>query len=176
MDGSAKRTLDHAMTTFQSQLKRMNLKMVPSKTTANIINSVIMAKLAYRLQVTALPNYRIKEINISVRRLIKRKSNLPSSTPNEFLYEKSIGIGIKAFEEIHAAQLIANSISMRRSRGTVGAFLHEASIFYKKHLKVPLEIYEAPLTFTLGEHQSQYAARTLQPNEMPITTPTNTRV
>jgi ribonuclease HI len=154
MDGSAKRTLDHAMITYESQLNRMNFKMVPSKATTNIINSVILSKLAYRLQVTALPNYRIDKINVAARKLIKRKANLPRSTPTNLIHDKSFGIGIKSFEEIHAAQLIANTISMQRSRGTVGAFLQEVSLFYKNHLKVPLDIYEAPMEFTLGEQNS----------------------
>jgi hypothetical protein len=92
MDGSAKRTLDHAMITYESQLNRMNFKMVPSKATTNIINSVIFSKLAYRLQVTAIPNYRIDKINIAARKLIKRKANLPRSTPTELIYDKSFGI------------------------------------------------------------------------------------
>ena len=85
MDGSAKRTVDHAMTTFESQLSRMKFKLIPSKATTNIINSVILSKLAYRLQVSALPNYRINEIDTLVRKLVKSKSKLPTSTPNEFL-------------------------------------------------------------------------------------------
>jgi hypothetical protein len=91
----------------------------------------------------------IGQINVKARGLIKRKSNLPVSTPTELIYDKNFGIGIKSFEEVHDAQLIANTISMKRSRGRVGAFLKEVSIFYKKHLKVPLDIYEAPLNFTL---------------------------
>jgi len=43
---------------------------------------------------------------------------------------------------------------MQRSKGTVGAFLKEVSIFYKKELKVPLEIYEAPLEFTQESQDS----------------------
>ncbi len=100
---------------------------------------------------SALPNYRINEIDTLVRKLVKRKSNLPTSTPNEFLYDKSFGNGVKSFEEIHAAQIIANTISMRRSKGTVGAFLSEVSEFYKKQTKIPLDIYEGPLQFTLGQ-------------------------
>jgi hypothetical protein len=49
MDGSAKRTFDHdAMLTYEIQLRRMNFKLIPSKATANVINTVILSKLAYR--------------------------------------------------------------------------------------------------------------------------------
>jgi hypothetical protein len=74
----------------------MNFKMIPSKATANVINTVILSKLAYRLQVTALPNYVIGQINVKARGLIKRKSNLPVSTPTELIYDKNFGIGIKS--------------------------------------------------------------------------------
>ena len=39
-------------------------------------------------------------------------------------------------------------------KGTVGAFLSEVSEFYKKQTKVPLDIYEGPLQFTLGQQNS----------------------
>jgi ribonuclease HI len=117
-----------------------------------------------------LPNYVIGQINVKARGLIKRKSNLPVSTPTELIYDKNFGIGIKSFEEVHAAQLIANTISMKRSRGTVGAFLKEVSIFYKKHLKVSLDIYEAPLNFTLCEQNSlaKFTSYTLFQRRMQI--------
>jgi hypothetical protein len=62
MDGNAKTTLDHAMYVFKNQLKRINYKMVPCKAAVDLINNDVLAKLAYRLQVTALPNFRINEV------------------------------------------------------------------------------------------------------------------
>jgi hypothetical protein len=147
MDGSSKETIKHANETLDSQITRLNMKYMPSRVATSIINSVILPKLAFRLQVANVPNTILRKIDAKLRKLTKRKCTLPMSTPNDFLYDKNYGFGLNSIEILQPAQLISNTMSMLRSHGTMGEFLHEVTTFYKEHLKTPLSIFAAPLPY-----------------------------
>jgi ribonuclease HI len=148
MDGSAKETIKHAIETLHSQITRLNIKFMPSKVAINIINSVVLSKLAYRLQVANVPVTTLRKIDTKLRKLTKKKCSLPLNTPDDFLYDKNYGFSLNSIERILPAQLISNTISMIRSNGTMGPFLHEVDTFYKNHLNVPISIIEAPLKYS----------------------------
>jgi hypothetical protein len=69
-------------------------KYIPSKVAIDIINTVILAKLVYRLQVTSVPTTISDDIDVLSRKFLKRKAGLPASTNNFVLEDKQLGLGL----------------------------------------------------------------------------------
>ena len=172
MDGSSKETIKQAIETLDSQITRLNIKFMPSRVAINIINSVILPKLAFRLQVANIPITTLRKIDAKLRKLTKKKCSLPLNTPNDFLYDKSYGFSLNSIESILPSQLISNTMAMLRSHGNIGSFLHEVERFYQAQLKTPMSIFASPLPFGTkgksGDSLAKQISNTLYKNKFQI--------
>jgi len=172
MDGSSKETIKQAIETLDSQITRLNIKFMPSRVATNIINSVILPKLAFRLQVANIPITTLRKIDAKLRKLTKKKCSLPLNTPNDFLYDKSYGFSLNSIESILPSQLISNTMAMLRSHGNIGSFLHEVERFYQAQLKTPMSIFASPLPFGTkgksGDSLAKQISNTLYKNKFQI--------
>ena len=126
MDGDATTTVDHAISTLKNQINLLSRKHLPSQVAINIINSVLISKILYRLQVTTVTDTKYKAIDTLLRVLTRRKAGLPKNTPNEILYDKTFGLHLQEFRHVHQAQLITNTTAMSRSENIIGEFLKQA--------------------------------------------------
>jgi ribonuclease HI len=145
MDGKSEKTVNHAISSLKNKVAQINMKHIPSQVGINIINSVLMSKLLFRLQVSTLLQKQIDDIDITLRKLTKRKAGLPLNTPNDILYDPAFGLNLQEFKDLHASQLITNTIAMQRSETIMGDFLGQVDIFYKNHLNMPLSLLAAPI-------------------------------
>ncbi len=107
MDGKTTSTFNLLCAQLEQAVAIMQKKHCPKHMTKYIINSVLQAQAAYRLQLTPLTVAQYDQINKIWRGLAKSKFTLPSCFPTEFVTNQFL-VGINDFQEIHEKLILKN--------------------------------------------------------------------
>ncbi len=76
MDGHYRSSLDFASTALTTSLSLLKQKFVPGKLAIHLINTVILPKLTYPLQLTPVPGVELARLDTTIRKVAKQKCYL----------------------------------------------------------------------------------------------------
>src|SRR5262249_17757974 len=74
-------------------------KFIPGKLSVHIINTIVIPRIQYRLQLVPVSQTTVKTINNSFKSITKEKMHLPRSTPDSSLYWNAFGIKLINMEQ-----------------------------------------------------------------------------
>ena len=108
MDSDPTNTKNHAIDKLLQCANILTIKHVPGKLASHLANTVVIPRIAYLLQVTPLTQTDLNKIDTILRKITKKKMNLPLSTPTSILQDKNFHIKLNSFEFIIDCQNITN--------------------------------------------------------------------
>jgi hypothetical protein len=87
--------------TWQALLKPLRTARISLKEAIYRINTCVIPKLKYTLQVASIPKNLLRSIDSSLRSVVRRAGNLPSWLPRHayYLSEKDLGLGLLSLED-----------------------------------------------------------------------------
>ena len=144
LDMKHQKTIQHAITALDSTISFIKRKHTPGKICTYLINSVLIPRISYRLQLTPLSKSQLNLINSKLRALTRIKNNLPNQTPNFLLYDTNYDIKLIDFEQYHVSRLLNDLIVTYSRNDLTSKALQQASTTITQLCKHPIDITERP--------------------------------
>ena len=133
---------NRVLQTFNFAMQTIQTKYAPGHICTNILNTVIIPKLQYMLQLCPLNKTFVKKINVALRKKTSA-AHLLQSNINKF-YDPSFGIGLFELGSRVDGQEITNLLMHMRSDSITGDVLRKCIASFDKFHKLPMSITEAP--------------------------------
>ena len=153
MDNMHKETREHTIAKLATVTNLILAKSTPGSLGAFLAKTVIQPQILYRLQNTFCTTEDYDKINISLRKLTKKKMMLPMNTRNEVLQDKRIKLGVQDFKIAHEKALISNAMVFVTSRNRIGNFTRAMVNHFSRQVDTPLSLFEAPLKFSAAKQK-----------------------
>jgi ribonuclease HI len=174
MGNKHKATWQNTKETFVRTMKMINRKHLPGKIATHLINTVIIPRLQYRLQLIPLNKTLETFIDTKLKRYVKQKYKLPISTANNIIYDKRIGIGLNCFKERHLQKLVTDSMVLLATDNISGNTFNQYTDSVSQHYKLPLNMLEFPAMLKRPEKNKytlNYLMSRLRENDLKIKVP-----
>ncbi len=120
----------------------------PGPLATYIVNMDLIPVLQYRLQVTYIHTSKLVQIDSKIRSLIRRKYQLPPSTPTSLLYSSTGNIKLFHLESILTRNMITDSMVHIKSSNITSKVFHYFIDFFSRWAKLPQSLIVCPIPWT----------------------------
>jgi hypothetical protein len=100
MDGNYSQTFDKAMKSLGYCINKLQWKYTPGKIAVELINTVVIPRIAYQLQLLPIPKTKIEHLEAQIRKIARTKLGGTKSKPtNSILTDSRTGYRVNSVEQ-----------------------------------------------------------------------------
>jgi hypothetical protein len=145
LDSNREKTINDAKKKFMASIIKIQNKYTPGTISAYILNTVIIARLKYHLQITPTTMEDFKFFNSYLKRTLKNDNNFNSTINDAILYDKEIGLGLQDIEIVITKQCIDNHLILEQVAGIPGQIHTQTLDYFQRELNMPHNLTVIPI-------------------------------
>ena len=155
LDGLHKKTIIRAKENVDKITNLLMRKQCPGQVTVYIVNTCLIPKIAYQLQITPVPNHNLNTMDAKIRKLARKKLHLPVDTPSEIMYAREMGIQLISLKDTMTSKYITNAALRMMDMGIVGNLYKAFELQLTEKMKLPRPLLYAPITINSKKNEGK---------------------
>jgi hypothetical protein len=175
LSGKSNPTVNHALEEVKQQLATIRRHYAPGMITLEIINTVIIPTLRYRLQLTFISETACKSINSRLRGLLKRNMHVNPTASTSPFYDPEMGIKLSELRNMLERGLLSNIQCLIKDTGLSGQVLRAALKQHKEKKHLTNDAIYYPQHYTDQNYLLQYISSVLFKHKAAIRPIINTK-